>query len=395
VTRLLLLASSDDFLLSESVQGEVGRLSAEMEGATVEVLPEGGSPEDLAVEVRSPSLFSPRRVLVAPDAGMWVETSPAARGRAAPVDVAPLAEALEAGLPEDVALVLGVCCAAKPKGALVDAVARAGEVRWMPLPPRPKPWQDVILSEEEEGVLQGVLERAAGPVRWEPAARRLLLERLGFAPRLLAQEAGKLAVAAGPDGVVDEALVRELTFPREHSLEVVRDAVLKNELAPVLDLLGAAASGLPVRDWQGRALEPNGVATILLGQVSSLFVQMLYLRRLAALTGCAEEMSPRRTGQSYWYGGTFKKRLAGPLIERIAADDGSHFSTKGKGVSPWTLGQLFTGAGRWDEGDLRSALARAGEVESAVRGPLGLEAVTAWLVSALGRPGLQSDRVTP
>jgi hypothetical protein len=384
---LVLLASSDDYLLSEAVDDEVRRLSAALEGAEVEILPDGVSPGELAAEVQSPSLFSPRRVLVSSDAGPWIEPPAKGSGGRADsgpvgVDVAPLVEALQGGLPEDVALVLGACCRAKPKGELVEVVAQSGEVRWMPLPPRPKPWEEVALSGEEEAVLLRVLERKTGSERWQPAARRLLLERLGFAPRLVAQEAVKLATAAGPDGVVDEELVRRLVFPRERSLEVVRDAVLKREIGPILDLLGAHAEGLPVLDWRGRPVEPKGVVVVLLGQVTSLLVQMLYLRRLAASLGLEAELSPSRTERQYWYGSTFKKKLADALLEGIAADDTSPFSSQRRGVSPWTLGLLFAGAARWDEARLLSAVATAGEAEAATRGSLDVEALTAWLAAA-------------
>ena len=101
------------------------------------------------------------------EAGPWVEpASKRTGGQGAAdslaVDVAPLAEALRDGLPEDVALVLGACCRSKPKGELAEAIGHSGEVRWMPLPPRPKPWEDVALSGEEEEVLLGVLERTSG-----------------------------------------------------------------------------------------------------------------------------------------------------------------------------------------------------------------------------------------
>ncbi len=57
------------------------------------------------------------------------------------------------------------------------------------------------------------MNKAAGSTRFTPAAERLLMERLGFAPRLLAQEVRKLA-AASAGGEVDENLVRRSVFPR-------------------------------------------------------------------------------------------------------------------------------------------------------------------------------------
>jgi hypothetical protein len=86
------------------------------------------------------------------------------------------------------------------QGPLVEAVAAAGRYRWVPLPERPKPWEDVALSQEQWQVLSGLLAREAGTTRFERGAERLLFERLGFEPRRLVQEARKLARAGRQGG---------------------------------------------------------------------------------------------------------------------------------------------------------------------------------------------------
>jgi hypothetical protein len=216
-------------------------------------------------------------------------------------------------------------------------------------------------------------------VRFTTDAERLLLERLGFHPRLLVQEARKLATAAGEGGEVDEALVRELSFPRDRSLEVVRDALLERDARSLLDLIGAAAGGVPVRDWQGRRLDSRGLPPVMFGQVYNLLQQLLYLRRTAAAIGVEDELDPSRTSEDRWYNRHFKRRLAPELLDRLHEQSPTPLDRNGKPPKPWSLGELFAGAGRYREDELVAALAAGGEVEADLRGQLALEALSAWL----------------
>ena len=56
--RLALIASSDDYLLQQGLDDAVRQAVELLEGAEVERLPDAASPEDVAVELRSPSLFA-------------------------------------------------------------------------------------------------------------------------------------------------------------------------------------------------------------------------------------------------------------------------------------------------------------------------------------------------
>jgi len=392
---LTLIACSDDYLLEEAVREAVAAACAELGNIEPEVLPEGLSPEALALEVRTPSLFSPQRVLVVPDIRPWLDApAPAAAGgRSAAVDVASLLDALEGGLPDDLALVLGAWCGGRPKGKLVKLIESHGEMRWIALPPPPKPWEDVELSTEQREVLRGVVRRAAPGVRLSRPAADLLLERLGFAPRLLAQEVRKLVTSAGKGATIEEELVRELIFPRERSLEVVRDAVLARQGGALLDLVAAAAAGIPISDWQGRRLDPLSVPAVLLSQVANLVEQMLYLRLLSARDGTLGQMQPRATAARGWYGRVFKDGLAPRLLQEIADDPGSPFGKRSSSLRPWSLGQLFSGAGRYRDGELMAALAGAGRAEASTRGSMSLAALSAWLGSLYGGPARPVARV--
>jgi len=206
-------------------------------------------------------------------------------------------------------------------------------------------------------------------------------------PRQLAQEALKLATAAGADGTIDEELVRGLTFPRERSLEVVRDAVLSRDGASLFDLLAAAAGGSVLRGSRGERIDNDALPLILLGQVASLLAQLLYLRRVAVELGLAAELDPGRSSSRSWYSRTFKGRMGGELRRYLGDDPESPWSRAGRTPTEWTLGQLFAGAGRYRDDDLVGALADAGQVEAAVRGPTAMEAVAAWLSGVTGSTG--------
>ncbi|MEE4270285.1 MAG: hypothetical protein V2I67_01340 [Thermoanaerobaculales bacterium] len=389
MSRIRLIASSDDYLLELRMVKAVAEVCAEL-GGEVEPEPQSdeASPESVATELVSPSLFAAERVLVIPDVRVWVDgAAPAGPKppRETPPDPQPLVQVLAEGVPEGMGLVMGAWCGRKPSGPLVDAVNEAGIFEWIPLPPPPKPWEDALLSNEQRQVLEGVLQRTAEGVVFSPRATLLLLERLGFAPRLLIQEVRKLAgAAAGAE--VDEALVRRLTFPRERSLEVVRDAVLERRLAPLLDLIAAASSGAPVNDWHGQRLEPGGLAQILVSQVTNLLHQMLYLRQFAEAAGIAAEMAPETTSRNGWYNRHFKSALAPKLLERLKDDAPSPlFRPKAKPPTPFSLSGLFAGAGHYTTAELTAAVVAASRVEEGIRGEhFPLESLTVWFSGFMG-----------
>jgi DNA polymerase III delta subunit len=384
---LVLTSCSDDYLLEESLNEVVAEACAGFGGIEPEHFAEDVTAERIAIDVQTPSLFSPQRVLVVADARAWVEApAPPGASAARSDDVTPLVEALSKGVPDDTALILGAWCGSRPKGKLVEAVKKHGKLTWISLPPAPKPWEDVALSDEQRQVLRGVVKRAAPGVRLSVDAANLLLERLGFAPRLLAQEVQKLATAAGGGQRIEVELVRQLTFPRERSLEVVRDAVLERDGAALLDLISAAAADIPLRDWRGQRLDPSSLAIVLLSQVANLLQQMLYLRRVAAAARIGAEMAPRKTSARGWYGRAFKGKIGAKLLRIIEEDDASPLSRSGKPPSEWTVGQLFAGAGHYRDDELIGALAEAGEVEAGTRSSMALEMISVWLSRLIRDP---------
>lgn len=383
-----LIASSDDFLLEEQVR-EITRTASEaLAGVEAEVLPSDITPEDLATLLCSPSLFAPQRLLVVPEAGDWFVAPPS---RSAPksaregtVDAAPVVRVLEEGLSDDIVLVMGACCSRKPRGPLVTAADAAGSFTWLPAPEAPKPWDDVEVSKEQEQVLRTVLARVVGDVRFTDGATRLLMDRLGYAPRLLIQEAKKLA-AAEVNHTVNEELVRALCFPKERSIEVVRDAVFEKRAAPILDLLVAGEAGIQVRDWRGQALNSDSLPIVIASQVGALLQQMLYLRRMVVRMGMEAEMAPERTAEPKWYPYRFKSAAGPALMEALEADAPSPIIRPGrKPPSLFIVGQLFKGAGAYTDAELVDAIAGFGRMEADLRGDMATEALSFWLSSALG-----------
>lgn len=381
---LALIASSDDFLLGEGVERALQAARSRFPGTEPEVLDgDDVTPESVAVEVHSPTLFDPQRILVVPDVRGWVDTT-APRGAppAASADAAPLAKALADGVPEGTALVLGAWCGREPKGPLVEVVRQHGELSWIPVPPPPKPWEDAELSAEQLAVLRSLLARAATTVEIGADAEQLLLERLGFAPRLLVQEVRKLAAAAGPGGRVDVELVRRLVLPKERSTEVVEEALGRRDPGPVIDLLAAADQGVNVRDWSGRQIDPGGVPFAVFNQASRLFERLLYLRRLVADSGWSDQLDPRLTSDRWWYQRRFKPGLAGELEASLREDAPSPILGRGRPPSQWKLGQMFVAASRWGDDVLIRAVGEAGGVEADLRSELRSEAVAAWILRA-------------
>jgi len=388
VASVSLVASSDDFLVEEALRETVLAVTAEYGSVEPETMHDEITPEDLSVELCSPSLFAPQRVLVVSDISRWLDI-PARRppeprpAQKTDVDVSPVVQVLADGLAEGIALVMGACCHGQPKGKLVDAIVEAGEVLWQPVPAPPKPWEDAVLSREQEAMLRDLLTTTAGDVRFTPEASRLLLDRLGFAPRLLVQEVRKLA-AASVDGVVDEELVKALSFPKERSLEMVEEGVLLRRAAPVLDILAAADAGIQIRDRQGRVVSAKGVPIAIFSQVSAMLQKFLYLRRLAAAHGLLEEMSQERTAADGWYPRRFKHEVGPKVLDFISNDGPSPvLGARGRAPSVFALGKLFKGAGGFSDEELRNGLADLGAVEIALRGEMASEALSVWLLSFL------------
>lgn len=387
MNRLALIASSDDFLLEQAVERTISDWARERPDAQVEKLPDDISPSRVAVEISSPSLFAPWRILAVDDVRTWLKAAapPDAPPAGSAVDPKALVTALEGGLPDGVSLVLGAWCAGKPKGPLVEAVSAHGKMRWIAPPPPPKPWEDADLSAEQTACLRDVVQSAAPELVLAPAAERLLFHRLGFAPRRLVQEAAKLAAATPRGSKVDEVTVERLILPRDGSIVQLQDALVGRDLAATSRLLAEVARGVPLRGWDGSRIPDAILPTRIFGIAFDLFARLLYTRcAVRRLIGPAE-LDPHRTAAGTWYPKTFKPRLEPVLAPAIAGDAGHPFGAKPP--SAFVLGKMVRGASLYREAELTAALAGAALVERRLRRQRPFDALTPWLLGALDSPG--------
>ncbi len=381
-SRFHFVAATDDFLLEEGIKTAIATVSTELGGIDPEELSDETTPEGLAFELCSPSLFSPQRLMVVRDIRAWIDTT---TPRGAPVikeefDITPLLNSLESGIPDDMGLVLGAWCGRKPKGALIDLAIEYGRFQWLPAPPPPKPWEDIVLSNEQIQVLRRILRDAIGENPIEGNAERLLIERLGFKPRLLAQEVAKLATAAGGK-TIDEDLVRSLMLTRERSIEVVRDGLLKADFKIIFDLIAASSAGHPIIDYSGKTLEPKGLTAMMLGIFFNTLHQFLFLRRAAVACGFEKDLAPKGRGKGNWNQARAKKTII-PAIDKRMKDDLPYPKTKkGKIPTPWGLGQLLAGASLYTDQQLIRALGEIGDLEAHTRGKLDHDNLSAWLAN--------------
>lgn len=368
MSRLIFVAVGDDFLLEEALKTAVEGVAQELGGASIEELRAETGPEDLALEINSPSLFSSERVLLLNQVQHWVDAPPApdAPKIKGQFDLTPLLDALQEDLPEGLGVVLGAWCGGQPKGELVNVIQQRGEFRWIPLPEAPKPWEPSGLSSAQREALRSIIKRAAPSARIAPAAETLLGDRLGFAPRRLAAEVRKLEAASGGE-LISEDLVRRLVLPRDGSIEVFQDCLLARNIQGMAAFLDEARRGIPIRDYSGERLGGRSLGIRLFNTAAETFLRMLYLRELASILRAESELNPTKNKARNWYGRVFKPRLGPALVSKILQDDSAPFKRRAKGPSLWSLHLLFRGAGNYEPKQLKTAVMESGPIELALR----------------------------
>jgi DNA polymerase-3 subunit delta len=212
---LYLIAGSDD----SKIDATRARLRARAEGeggsAALEVFEPGegrGMPdqEALLAAVPTMSLMGTRRYLLADGVERW-------RDRQLEPVLAALSE-----LPPDLTLVL--ICRDKPPAKLAKAVkAAAGEIHEFEAPK----------AREMPRILVGEAQRLG--FRLEPAAARLLVERIGSNPLRLRNELERLALWAGVEGEVSASDLQEMIADTsEAAVWSLSDALIEGDAASAL-----------------------------------------------------------------------------------------------------------------------------------------------------------------
>jgi hypothetical protein len=223
----------------------------------------------------------------------------------------------------------------------------------------------------------------------EAAAERLLFERLGFAPRRLVQEVGKLRSAAG-DAPVTVDLVERLILPSDGTITQIQDALLARDAAALAARLSEAARGLPVRGWDGARIPDAILPTRIFGIAFDLFHRLLYTRCAVRRLVSPAALDPQRTQAPRWYPQVFKRQMEPTLSPAIAGDPGHPFGRKAP--SPFLLGNMVRGASLYGEAELVAALAEATVVERRLRRSRPFDALSPWLVSVVGVRGGATER---
>lgn len=212
---LYLIAGSDTAKIDATRARLRARAEREGGSAALEVFEPGegrGMPdhEALLAAIPAMSLMESRRYLLADGIERW-------RDRQLEPAIAALAD-----LPPDLTLVL--ICRDKPAAKLLKAVkAAGGEVHEFEAPK----------ARDMPRVLVGEAQRMG--VRLEPAAARMLVERMGANPVRLRNELERLALWAGEAGTVTAADLEEMvTDTSEAAVWSLSDALIEGDAAAAL-----------------------------------------------------------------------------------------------------------------------------------------------------------------
>ena len=365
---VLLLASPDDYLLElERRDTEAAWLEAHPGGEleTLALAPPAGR---LVQALVSPSLFAPVRLVVVRDAAPYLE-----KGDKADPELPTLIQAIDTLSWEGVGLLLAAVVTAELKGPLAEAVARRGEVRALPLPEPPKPWDQLQLSPRQRTVLLDLLRRTVPGILAHDEAVAALLDSYGFRPRELVQAAESALASGAPTA---EA-VRVQAGPGEVEFRDLEEALLQRRPAEAARLLGILAAGGRLLGWRGEVVDPEKHGAALAAFLERLLRQALAVRGHARAAGLEGELDPDRCAHGGWYPKVFKSRLFPRLSTAAEEADGSPVAS----LSAWQLHRVFRFAAAYDERTLLSALAvLAASGAERDRGWLPLAHVTSMVV---------------
>jgi hypothetical protein len=338
----LLLASPDDYLLElERKDIETAWVAAHPAGE-IHVLDPDPGPGALVRELSAPSLFASARLLVVPSARTLTAK------RAGAEEATLLAEGLDALSEGDATLLLAGVTDGEPAGPLAEVVRARGEVRWLPLPPPPKPWEEVRLSADQRRVLEGIVRRTAPSLLEHQDLIEALFEHFGFRPRELAQAAQRVALA----GELSAESVRAQLGPGECSLRQAENLLLSRGVAGMARFLAVLSAGGELVGWRDERIPPDRAAATVAATVARLLRQALALRGHVAAVGLTAELDSGRCAARGWYQPAFKKRIQPRLAEHIEASPDSPVAR----MTPWQLHRNFRLAAAYDDTELLGAL---------------------------------------
>jgi hypothetical protein len=353
---LLLLATPDDYLELERNDFIASWQQAHADGE-IESFDAAPPAERVIRELSSPSLFATARLIVVREAA----------GLLTAKDGDWLAHSLEQLSFQDSALLLATVTPSEPKGAVADTIRQRGEVRFLPLPETPKPWEEVRISKAQRQVLEGLIRRVAPAVLKNDDAVDALYESYGFKPRALAQAAERLALA----GEISADAVRQQAGAGECSLAELERALIARDPAWLARFLAVLSAGGVLVDWWGEAVDSDRLGPRLGGTVNRLLRQALAVRGYTARAQLGRELDAKRCAASGWYQRSFRSRIAPNLKAEIGKDADSVLGE----MSDWQLHRAFRMATPYADTELLRALAQL--ASSGAERARGAEVVTA------------------
>ena len=343
---LLLVVSPDSFLVElEHREFEATWRTTHSDGE-VTSLEAAPAPAQLVRELASPSLFASERLLLVRDASAYFADKGATNNAGTEI-----AQAL-ASLPlPGVSLLLALVASAQPQGSLVEVTQQRGEVRFLPVPSPPKPWEKARVTAEQQSVLETrVLARVAPGLLKDREVVDALCEAYGFRPRELAVAAQRLVLS----GRVSAATVREMAGVEECTPRQFEDALIARDAARCARLFAALDAGGTLVTWWGDPVASDRQGAFLAQATGRLLRQALAARAHALRAGLERELEPRRCSEGHWYPKTFRARLHKPFQADIDATPNSPLA----GMTAWQLHHAFRMGAAYDEGSLLAALGR-------------------------------------
>jgi hypothetical protein len=379
--RLILLASPDEYLLElERADALAAWVAANPDGEVVSLDP-APTPARLLQELVNRSLFATVRLVVVPTAAPYLTTKEADR---APGEL--LAGALEPLSLTETTLLLTAVVPQEPKGALAALVANRGGMRFLPVPPAPKPWEEMRVTPAQRAVLRGVIGRVAPAVAQSDDAVTALCDAYGFHVRELAQAAERLALS----GDISPEAVRVQAGAGEVTTADLEKALRERDRAAVARFLGVLSAGGVLVGWRGDTVDEGGIGPVLTGTLNRLLRHALAVRQHARRCGLDRELDPVKCGADFWYPRVYKPNLHEKLAAEIAGAPDSPLA----GASQWQLHRTFRLAACYSDRELiaaLSALARCGAERA--RAEVAVPALTPLLL-ALTEPSAAPRRAS-
>jgi hypothetical protein len=342
---LILIAAADEYLLELTRTDLVQAWQREHPDGELISHDVAPAADRLLQELSSPSLFASARLLSVRDASAYVDAKKGAHSKEGEI----LAKGLATLSFGPDALLLSVVSTTPPAGELPDLVRRQGELKHLPLPEPPKPWEEVRISPAQREVLAEVVRRVAPQVLGNADAFDALCEAHGFRPRDLAQAAQRLVLG----GEITPEAARIQAGAGECNPRDLEDALLARDRARLAHILGCLGSGASLVTWRGEAVEPERFGGFLAPVVGRLLRQALAAREHANRAGLGRELDARQCAQRGWYTRTFKSQILPRLEKDIASCDGSPLQE----MTAWQLHRVFRLAAAYSSSELGTVLA--------------------------------------